>query len=115
MLSPFAPIVRPPRNTIASPRFIAGSKEHDMDREKISNGPNDRPLNDGPDRPVPRTGLRTAGGSSDRSMIAGTGPGIPDDALGPGEELPEPPSDEEVERAAEALGSPTASGGVKEK
>jgi hypothetical protein len=53
------------------------------DREKISNGPNERPINE---------------------TIAGTGPGIPDDALGPGEELPEPPSDEEVERAAEALG-----------
>ena len=64
------------------------------DREKISNGPNDRPLNE---------------------TIAGTGPGIPDDALGPGQELPEAPSDEEVERAAEALGSPTASGGAKEK
>ena len=40
--------------------------------------------------------------------IAGTGPGIPDDALGPGEEFPEPPSDAEVERAAEALGAPDA-------
>jgi hypothetical protein len=50
------------------------------DKDEISNGPNDR------------------------SMIAGTGPGIPDDALGPGEELPEPPSDADVERAAEALG-----------
>jgi hypothetical protein len=38
--------------------------------------------------------------------LASTGPGIPDDALGPGEELLEPPSDEEVERAAEALGAP---------
>ena len=64
------------------------------DREKISNGPNDRPLNE---------------------TIAGTGPGIPDDALGPGQQLPEPPSDEEVERAAEALGSPTASGGARVK
>jgi hypothetical protein len=53
------------------------------DREKISNGPNDRPLNE---------------------TIAGTGPGIPDDALGPGEELQKPPSDEQVEQAAEALG-----------
>ena len=35
------------------------------DREKISNGPNDRPLNE---------------------SIAGTGPGIPDEALAPGEE-----------------------------
>jgi hypothetical protein len=40
--------------------------------------------------------------------IAGTGPGIPDDSLAPGEDgLPEPPSDEEVERVAEALGAPT--------
>ena len=81
----------------------------------------------GQDRPVPRTGLRTAGGSphlttsngpNDRPLnetIAGTGPGIPDDALGPDQELPEPPSDEEVERAAEALGSPTALGGARVK
>lgn len=55
------------------------------EREKISTGPNDRPINE---------------------SIAGTGPGIPDDALGPGEELPEPPGDEEVERAARALGAP---------
>jgi hypothetical protein len=53
------------------------------DREKISTGPNDRPLNE---------------------TIAGTGPGIPDEALAPGEELPQPPSDEEVERVAETLG-----------
>ena len=39
-----------------------------------------------------------------QDTIAGTGPGIPDDALGPGEEWPEPPSDEEVERG-EALGA----------
>jgi hypothetical protein len=57
------------------------------DREKISTGPNDRPLNE---------------------TIAGTGPGIPDEALAPGEELPEAPSDEEVERVAEKLHSPTA-------
>jgi len=57
------------------------------DREKISNGPNDRPVNE---------------------TIAGTGPGIPDDALAPGEELPRPPSDEEVERVAEKLHAPTA-------
>lgn len=39
--------------------------------------------------------------------IAGTGPGIPDDALAPGEtDLPAPPTDEEVARAAEALGAP---------
>jgi hypothetical protein len=58
------------------------------DREKISNGPNDRPINE---------------------TIAGTGGGIPDDSLSPGEdELPRPPSDEEVEKMAEKLGSPTA-------
>jgi hypothetical protein len=42
--------------------------------------------------------------------IAGTGPGIPDDALGPGEALPEAPSDEAVERAAKALGVHGSSG-----
>lgn len=57
------------------------------DRTKISTGPNDRAINE---------------------TIAGTGPGIPDDARGPGEELPEPPSDEEVARAADELGAPTA-------
>jgi hypothetical protein len=39
--------------------------------------------------------------------IAGTGPGIPDDALAPGErDLPDPPSDEETARIAKALGAP---------
>jgi hypothetical protein len=57
------------------------------DREKISTGPNEEPINE---------------------TIAGTGPGIPDDALAPDEDLPEPPSDEEVERIAEKLRSPTA-------
>ena len=58
------------------------------DREKISTGPNEEPINE---------------------TIAGTGPGIPDDALAPGEEeLPQPPSDEEVEKAAEALDAPVA-------
>ncbi len=57
------------------------------DREKISTGPNEEPINE---------------------TIAGTGPGIPDDALASGEELPEQPSDEEVKRIAEKLGSPTA-------
>ena len=56
------------------------------DRDKISNGPNDRPLNE---------------------TIAGTGPGIPDDALGPGEELPEAPTDEQVDEAARKLGVST--------
>ena len=59
-----------------------------QDREKISTGPNGEPLDEN---------------------IAGTAPGIPDDALAPGEdELPRPPSDEEVERIAEKLGAPTA-------
>lgn len=59
-----------------------------QDREKISTGPNAEPLGEN---------------------IAGTAPGIPDDALAPGEdELPRPPSDEEVERIAEKLGAPTA-------
>jgi hypothetical protein len=60
------------------------------DREKISNGPNESAINE---------------------TIAGTGPGIADDALAPGEELPEAPSDEEVERAARKLGAP---GGEKD-
>ena len=57
------------------------------DRDKISTGPNDRPLNE---------------------TIAGTGPGIPDEALAPGEDLPEAPSDEEVERIARKLHAPSA-------
>lgn len=40
--------------------------------------------------------------------IAGTGPGIADNALASAEELPKAPSDEEVEKAARALESPTA-------
>lgn len=55
------------------------------DREKISNGPNDRAVNE---------------------TIAGTGPGIADDALAPGEEVPQAPTDEEVEEAARKLGAP---------
>jgi hypothetical protein len=57
------------------------------DREKISTGPNEDPINE---------------------TIAGTGPGIPDDALAPGEDLPAPPSDEEVERIAQKLGAAKA-------
>jgi hypothetical protein len=58
------------------------------DREKISTGPNEEAINE---------------------TIAGTGPGIADDSLGPGErELPQGPTDEEVEQMAEKLGSPTA-------
>ncbi len=56
------------------------------DREKISTGPNESPVNE---------------------TIAGTGPGIPDEALAPGEELPQPPSDEEIARIAEKLGAST--------
>lgn len=57
------------------------------DREKISTGPNEEPINE---------------------TIAGTGPGIPDDALGPGNELPKPPTDEQVEQVAQKLRAPTA-------
>ena len=53
------------------------------DREKIRTGPNDRPLNE---------------------TIAGTGPGIPDEALIPGQDLPEPPSEDEEKRIRERLG-----------
>jgi hypothetical protein len=52
---------------------------------------------------------RPEGATNDRPLnetIAGTGPGIPDEALGPGAELPEPPSDEQTEAAARALGAP---------
>jgi hypothetical protein len=57
------------------------------DREKLSTGPNEEPINE---------------------TIAGTGPGIPDDALAPGEELPEAPSDEAVEKMAKKLHAPIA-------
>jgi hypothetical protein len=53
------------------------------DRKKISTGPNDRPLNE---------------------TIAGTGPGIPDEALVPGKELPQPPTEEQEKRIRERLG-----------
>jgi hypothetical protein len=55
------------------------------DRQKISTGPNERAVNE---------------------PIAGTAPGLPDEALAPGQELPDPPSDEEVRRIAEKLGAP---------
>ena len=55
------------------------------EREKITDGANERAI----DEP-----------------IAGTAPGIPDDALLPGEELVEAPSDEEVARIAKKLGVP---------
>jgi hypothetical protein len=63
-------------------------EEMPQDREKISTGPNEEPINE---------------------TVAGTGPGIADDSLAPGEEeIPEGPTDEEVEEMAEKLGSPTA-------
>ncbi len=52
------------------------------DQAEIGGGANARPLND---------------------TIAQTGPGIPDDPLGPGETLPEPVDDDEVERAKTQL------------
>ena len=55
------------------------------------------------------TDRRPEGATNDRPLndtIAGTGPGIPDEALGPGQELPEPPSDEETAAAARALNAP---------
>jgi len=64
---------------------MSGDSNMADDREKISTGPNERPINE---------------------TIAGTGPGVPDDALAPGEELPQPPTDEEVAEAAEALHAP---------
>lgn len=54
-----------------------------MSDAKISTGPNARPKNE---------------------PIAGTAPGIPDEALAPGEELPTPPTDEQVAAAKRALG-----------
>jgi hypothetical protein len=55
------------------------------DREKITTGPNERAVNE---------------------TIAGTGPGIPDEALAPDEELAQPPTDEQVERIARSLDAP---------
>ena len=52
-------------------------------KTKITTGPNERAIDE---------------------SLAGTGPGIPDEARGPGEEIPEPPTDEEVERAKKSLG-----------
>lgn len=52
---------------------------------------------------------RPEGATNDRPVhetIAGTGPGIPDEALGPAQELPEPPTDEQVAAAARALDAP---------
>ena len=58
-----------------------------QDKEKVSTGPNQEPINE---------------------TIAGTGPGIADDALAPGEDLPLAPTDEEIEKVAKTLKSPTA-------
>jgi hypothetical protein len=70
------------------------AKERNMadDRAKISTGPNERAVNE---------------------PIAGTAPGLPDEALAPGQELPEPPSDEEVARIAEKLGAKDAATGSR--
>lgn len=57
------------------------------DREKISTGPNEEPINE---------------------TIAGTGSGIADKALVLGEEMPQAPTDEDVKRIAERIGAPTA-------
>ena len=53
------------------------------DREKITDGPNERAIDEN---------------------IAGTAPGIPDEALAPGEELRQAPSAEEERRIRERLG-----------
>lgn len=55
------------------------------DREKISTGPNESPINE---------------------TIAGTGPGIPDEGRGPGDEAPQPPSPDQERRIRDALGAP---------
>jgi hypothetical protein len=54
------------------------------DREKISTGPNARPVNE---------------------PIAGTAPGIPNESKVPGKEMPEPPSADEERRIREQLGA----------
>ena len=59
------------------------------DREKISTGPNDRPLNE---------------------TIAGTGPGIPDEALSPDGKLLQPPSEEEEKRMVGELWAKRSNG-----
>lgn len=80
------------KGTLAVRRSLmeAGAKEAAVvkERDQISTGPDDRRVNE---------------------TIAGTGPGIADDSLAPGEdELPRAPSDEEVEKVARELGAPTA-------
>ena len=59
---------------------------------------------------------RPEGATNDRPLddtIAGTGPGIPDDALGAGREMPVAPTDEQVAAAARALGAPVPGAGKK--
>ena len=57
-----------------------------------------------PDREANSTGTNA---HSINDTVAGTGPGIPDDALSPGQDAPPaPPSDEEVAAVAKALGAP---------
>jgi hypothetical protein len=56
-----------------------------QEREKITDGANDRAIDEN---------------------IAGTAPGIPDEALAPGEELPQPPDPDEERRIRERLGVP---------
>jgi hypothetical protein len=56
--------------------------------------PSDQKITDGPNE-------RAVGES-----LAGTGPGLPDEALGPGEELPTPPTDKQTAEIAEKLGVP---------
>lgn len=52
------------------------------------------------------TDKRPEGGNNARPLndiIAGTGPGIPDDALAPGQELPKRPDEEEIEHMERSL------------
>ena len=73
------------RNKRAGGALIGPRSNGMEEREKISTGPNARPRNE---------------------TIAGTGPGIPDDTLAPGQdELPQPPTDEQVEETARKLGA----------
>jgi hypothetical protein len=76
-------------NIPSAPSLIcqACQEEADMadEREKISTGPNDRPINE---------------------TIAGTGPGIPDEALTPEGELPRPPTAAQEKRIRQQLGAP---------
>jgi len=61
------------------------------DDKGINTGPNSRPLND---------------------TIAGTGPGLPDDALAPGEEMPTAPSDEADRRGRRGSSTRTRGAGA---